>query len=267
MTENKIKILAIETSTNLGGISILENDKVLFTKNSREQKSHSELVHQFIEEGLAQLNFKLSDFQIYAVSEGPGSFTGIRVAVNTGKTYSYVYKKPLIGISSLHCLAFQNLEKILNSPKPISNIFCMINAYKNMVYYAKFKINSEFLIKLNKPFNALTAAEKASCLIEESEPQVIPVKDLHLVLSNPSWVIGDGYITYEKYFSDAVRPLIQRIIDGEDYPTSIGLGQLAYDHYLNHKNSSTFEWNSFTPLYLRASEAEENKKGILYSPL
>ena len=104
MTDKTIKILALETSTNLGSIAVLSNDSVLFTKSSSYPKNHSELIHQFIEQGLSECNLKLSDFNIFAVTSGPGSFTGIRVAVNTGKTYSYVFKKPLVGIDSLNNL-------------------------------------------------------------------------------------------------------------------------------------------------------------------
>jgi tRNA threonylcarbamoyl adenosine modification protein YeaZ len=251
--KQNLKILAIETSTNLGGVSFLQNNEILFTKSSREQKSHSELVHQFIQEGLDALKWKLSDFDIFAVSSGPGSFTGIRVAVNTGKSYAYVHKKPLIGITSLDCLAQQNLPSVMAEAKDssgkITSIFCMINAYKNMVYYASYSITDQ------------------GELTQTHEPFVIPVKDLHTLIKAHTWVVGDGYITYEKYFSPEIKNLMHRPSKPEDFPMASCLGQLAYLKFLNEKNSTTFEWNLFTPLYLRASEAEENKKGILYSPL
>lgn len=253
IAKQNLKILAIETSTNLGGVSFLHDNEILFTQSSREQKSHSELVHQFIQEGLDTVKWKLSDFDLFAVSSGPGSFTGIRVAVNTGKSYAYVHKKPLIGITSLDCLAQQSLPDFLlesrNTSEKINSIFCMINAYKNMVYYAVYSITD------------------AGELAQTHEPFVIPVKDLHTLIKSNTWVVGDGYLTYEKYFSPELKKFMHRTQSPQDYPTSSCLGQLAYSKFLSANNSSTFEWNLFTPLYLRASEAEENKKGILYSPL
>lgn len=250
--EKHLKILAIETSTNLGGVSFLQNEQVLFTQSSREQKSHSELVHQFIQEGLDSLNWRLSDFDVFAVSSGPGSFTGIRVAVNTGKSYAYVHRKPLVGITTLDCLAQQNLSGFnsegSSKSENINSVFCMINAYKNMVYYAAYSLADGKLSQTHEPF-------------------VIPVKDLHTVIKSDTWVVGDGYPTYEKYFSPELKKFMHRTQAPQDFPTSDCLGQLAYNKFLRENNPSTFEWNLFTPLYLRASEAEENKKGILYSPL
>lgn len=251
-SQQNLKILAIETSTNLGGVSFLQGDQVVFTKSSREQKSHSELVHQFIQDGLTTLNWRLNDFDLFAVSSGPGSFTGIRVAVNTGKSYAYVHKKPLVGVTSLACLAEQNLTAFNSEEnqktEKINSVFCMINAYKNMVYYAIYSLIDGKLTQTHEPF-------------------VVPVKDLHTLIKTNTWVIGDGYLTYEKYFSPEIKSLMHRTSSPQDFPTSASLGQLALKKFLNEKDTSTFEWNLFTPLYLRASEAEENKKGILYSPL
>lgn len=271
MLEKKLKILAVETSTNLGGVSFLENDKVLYLQTSSEQKKHSELVHHFIERGFIETNLKLADFDIFAVSSGPGSFTGIRVAVNTGKTFSYIHKKPLVGISSLACLAFQNMEEIVKASQsldtPICHIFCMINAFKNMIYFAKFHLNIPYLIEVKSLYQKISNLDLINSLTFETAPQVIPVKDLGKVLTQTSWILGDGFATYNNFFPQETIPFLKRIESSSDYPLASSLGILAYHHFVKNYPSRTFEWNLFTPLYLRASEAEENKKGILYSPL
>ncbi len=270
MLEKKLKILAVETSTNLGGVSFLEDDNVLYLQTSSEQKKHSELVHYFIERGLAEKNLKLADFDIFAVSSGPGSFTGIRVAVNTGKSFSYIHKKPLIGISSLVCLAFQNIEEITSVSQslktPISHIFCMINAFKNMVYLAKFHVNIPSLKKTISLQKKISSLDLINGLTFETTPQVVPVKDLGKVITQPSWIIGDGFSTYNNFFPQETIPFLKRLGTSSDYPLASSLGILAYHHFSKNYLSKTFEWNLFTPLYLRASEAEENKRGILYSP-
>lgn len=271
MLEKKLKILAVETSTNLGGVSFLENDRVLYLQTSSEQKKHSELVHHFIERGLTVTNMKLADFDIFAVSSGPGSFTGIRVAVNTGKTFSYIHKKPLVGISSLESLAFQNIEEIMRASNsletPISHIFCMINAFKNMIYFAKFHINITYLGEIKSLHKKISYLDLINALTFETTPKVIPVKDLGKVLTQTCWILGDGYSTYNNFFPKETIPLLKRLETSSDYPLASSLGILAYDLFTKNYPSTTFEWNLFTPLYLRASEAEENKKGILYSPL
>ena len=247
----KLKVLAIETSTNLGGVSFLEDNLCVFSKSSTAQKSHSELVHQFIESGLNELNWSLNEIDLFATTSGPGSFTGIRVAVNTCKTYSYIFKKPLVGVDSLNTLALQNLPLIKQEGNSSNKIFCAINAYKNMVYYSQYEVIDDKLLP--------------SSLKLIQGPSVIPVKDLAAVIKEKTWFLGDGFATYEKYFSTEVKEYLLRNTSLQDFPSSTTLGQLAFDKLTS--SQQTFEWNLFTPLYLRASEAEENKKGILYSPL
>lgn len=246
-----MKILAIETSTAHGSVAFLENNKVKFERVSKEQKSHSEVVHSFIEQGLGELKWKISQIDLFATTIGPGSFTGIRVSVNSTKSFSFVFNKPTIGVDSLTCLASLNLKLILNS-LPISSdielITCMINAYKNMVYIAQYSI-------------------KGSQLISVRAPSVVRVQDMGTVIAAPTLVVGDGFLVYENHFSAEVKSFCKRYPNFVDYPSAHTTGQLALELWTNKTPDSTFEWNLISPLYLRASEAEENKKGIKYTPL
>ncbi len=242
-----MKILSIETSTAEGSVAFLEDDVVQFETKSIEQKSHSEVVHTFIEQGLLKLNWKISEIDLYATTVGPGSFTGIRVSINSAKSFSFVFKKPIIGMDSLTSLAQLNypLVTILSQTKTIS---CMINAYKNMVYFSQFKIEDNYI-------KCTTA------------PTVVRVQDLYTVIVSPTAVFGDGYLTYETHFKDDLKNLCIRPPGLVDYPTAGINGQLASRVWMSRPHDSAFEWNFISPLYLRASEAEENKKGIKYTPL
>ncbi|MBL7544708.1 MAG: tRNA (adenosine(37)-N6)-threonylcarbamoyltransferase complex dimerization subunit type 1 TsaB [Bdellovibrionaceae bacterium] len=242
-----MKILSIDTSTTYGSVALLENGDVKYTTSSPEQKSHSEIVHSFIEQGLAELKWKISEIDLFATTIGPGSFTGIRVSINSTKSFSFVFKKPLVGVDSLSNLAQLNIEN-LKSNTSLKNITCMINAYKNMVYLGQYSWQD------NKLF-----IEKA--------PTVVRVQDLGSVLSEPTLVVGDGYLTYKEHFSEPVKTFMHRDSQSVDYPTAVMTGRLALQTWTQTKSNSTFEWNFISPLYLRASEAEENKKGIKYTPL
>src|SRR5437868_12256809 len=96
---------AMETSTQLGGVAVIKDGQVLATESSLRQKSHSEVLNRFVQNCLTKANLKLTDIDAFAVGQGPGSFTGIRVAANAGKSFSYVYSKPLVTIDSLVLLA------------------------------------------------------------------------------------------------------------------------------------------------------------------
>lgn len=242
-----MKILALETSTGHGSVALLENDDVKFQMSSQEQKRHSEIVHSFIEQGLDHLKWKVSDIDLFATTIGPGSFTGIRVSINSTKSFSFVFNKPLIGVDSLLNLAHVNIG-VLTSTKETSSITCMINAYKNMVYLGQYQYNDG----------------KISVV---TEPTVVRVQDLGTVIKNRTLVVGDGFLVYEPHLSDQIKPLSLRPMGICDYPTAETTARLAKQIWTEKRSNSTFEWNLISPLYLRASEAEENKKGIKYTPL
>jgi tRNA threonylcarbamoyladenosine biosynthesis protein TsaB len=97
--------LALDTSTSTGSLALSRGQDILFEYNWRRQKSHSETVTAEIENALEKLNLKAKDVELFAVGTGPGSFTGIRVAVNIAKTFSYSLDIPLVAIDSLEILA------------------------------------------------------------------------------------------------------------------------------------------------------------------
>jgi tRNA A37 threonylcarbamoyladenosine modification protein TsaB len=155
-----------------------------------------------------------------------------------------VFNKPVVGVDSLLNLAHLNSGK----GRGTDLITCMINAYKNMVYFGQYRFENGKIVVV-------------------AQPTVIRVQDLGTVITEPTVVAGDGYTTYEPHFSESIRPFFQRPASLVDYPTAQMTGQLALQIWTDQKATSAFEWNLISPLYLRASEAEENKKGIKYTPL
>ncbi len=236
-------VLACETSTLLGSVAIIENDKILAFEESPRQGSHSDVLNVFIERTLLKAQKKLTDIDVFASGIGPGSFTGIRISLNTVKTLAYCFNKPVLGINSLNVLAAQC--SVFNSADNFSSlpIVAMINAYKNMVYIATYR------------------TEKGE-LIETKSPEVIRVQNLESYITRKSVVSGDGFNTYVKYFSERLLENCVRIPDLPDEPHAQMLGLLAAK-----KTLVAHPWNQLLPLYLRASEAEENLLGIKFQPI
>ncbi|MBK9324571.1 MAG: tRNA (adenosine(37)-N6)-threonylcarbamoyltransferase complex dimerization subunit type 1 TsaB [Bdellovibrionaceae bacterium] len=231
-------VLALESSTQLGGVSIIKDGQVIASESSMRQQSHSEYLNAFVATCLERAGISLNDVDIFAVGQGPGSFTGIRVASNIGKSFSYIYKKPMVAIDSLVLLAAPVKTKL-----PVVSI---INAYKNMVYFSCFDLS------------------KGLEPTRQSGPIAIPVKDLSEYVSRDVLVIGDGFETYQEFFPNELKDKLIRDSQYSDYPKPETLGLIAE---IRARHGQTIEWNSFTPLYIRASEAEENKRGVLISPL
>lgn len=231
------KILALESSTLLGSVALVVDGKIIGGKSSRRQKSHSEVLNLYAAEVLSKSSLDFEDIDYFAVSKGPGSFTGLRIAGNIAKTFSYSYNKPIVAIDSLTLLAGP-------APRDLP-VLAIINAYKNMVYYGLFKNQNgypEFL----------------------KGPSVIPVKSLGTILKEKCLVVGDGYAAYEKHFPEEVKNFIIRNSEVSDDPLASTLGLLALEQIAL---GLTLDWKSFVPLYIRASEAEENKRGIFIPSL
>lgn len=233
-----MKILAMETSTQIGGVAVIVDGKVVAEEISLRQKSHSEIISPFVDECLKRSNLKLEDIDAFAVGQGPGSFTGIRVAANAGKTFSYSFNKPLVTLDSLVLLA----EQARGAKFPV---LAIINAYKNMVYLGMFDMSGDEPTYIKGP-------------------AAIPVRELSQHIDRDVMVVGDGWETYHEYFPSELAAKMHRDPTYPDHPHAKTLGLLAEQRVLK---GQTLDWKLFVPLYIRASEAEETKKGILISPL
>lgn len=232
-------VLACETSTLLGSVAVVEDGRVLASEESFRRGSHSDMLNIFVEKALAAAGKKLADVDLFASGIGPGSFTGIRISLNTVKSLAYCFQKPVAGVSSLHTLAHQALSGAGTEP-----VIAMINAYKNMVYTATYR-------------------REGGQTVEVKKPEVLRVQNLADYLGDGPeeyLVCGDGYPTYEKFLADEVKARLRRRPEIPDEPHARTLGLLA-------PAQNPLLWSQLLPLYLRASEAEENLKGIKYQPL
>jgi tRNA threonylcarbamoyladenosine biosynthesis protein TsaB len=236
-------VLACETSTLLGSVAIFENGFVVASEESMRQGSHSEVLNTFIEKALQKSGKKLSDIDLFVSSIGPGSFTGIRISVNTIKTLAFCHNKPVLGLSSLQVLAEQARLTILANQLETTSIISMINAYKNMCYVATYEGQKSGLLELKKP-------------------EVVRVQKLADYIDKKSIVCGDGFATYQDFFPQELKDRCIRIENLSDEPHAKTLAVLA-----SQEGLATQCWNELLPLYLRASEAEENLQGIKYQPL
>lgn len=128
-------ILNIETATKNCSVALSKDGRTLAIREIAEQNfSHAEKLHIFIEELFAESHLKLQDLSAIAVSQGPGSYTGLRIGVSAAKGLCYALSIPLIAVDTLEILA----RKI-----NISNgiILPMIDARRLEVYSAFFDSN------------------------------------------------------------------------------------------------------------------------------
>jgi len=130
-------ILNIETATKNCSVSIAKNGETILCKEIAEEGySHAEKLHVFIEEVIAESGISVQDLAAVAVSQGPGSYTGLRIGVSAAKGLCFALNIPLIAIDTLQTLASQ--AKISEG-----KIIPMLDARRMEVYSEVFNANLE----------------------------------------------------------------------------------------------------------------------------
>ncbi len=126
-----MKILGLESSATSASVSVVENGKVIALTSSNTGLTHSQTLMPMVENTLKKANVTINDIDYVAVSNGPGSFTGIRIGVSLVKGLSDPLNKKCVGVSTLEAIA-----------KPLENTgviaVAVMDARCNQVYTATF---------------------------------------------------------------------------------------------------------------------------------
>jgi len=102
-----MRVLALDTSTPRGGIAALEDNRLLGHVFTDSPEDYSTRSLSEVAALLKQLSLRIAEFDVYAVTAGPGSFTGLRVGLTTVKAWAEVHGKPIAPVSGLRAVAAQ----------------------------------------------------------------------------------------------------------------------------------------------------------------
>lgn len=210
-------ILNIETATKNCSVALAKDGKTLAIREIATQNfSHAEKLHVFIEELFAENNLKLQDLNAIAVSQGPGSYTGLRIGVSAAKGLCYALSVPLISVDTLELLARKiTIESGIVVP--------MIDARRMEVFCAFF----------DKNYNK-TRETKAE-IIDETSYQDIS-ETLHL--------IGDGAMKFKEVLTDAKFYYYPEI----EFPSANEMAQVSFQKFQNNQLEDVAY---FEPFYLK----------------
>ena len=120
-----MKVLAFDTSSKALSLAILEDKQVLAETTINIKKNHSITLMPAIDFLMASLDWTPKDLDRIVVAEGPGSYTGLRIAVATAKTLAHTLKIELVGVSSLLALVPEQVEGL---------VIPVMDARRNNVY-------------------------------------------------------------------------------------------------------------------------------------
>lgn len=218
-----MKILSIDTSSNICTVAVLEDTTLLKEISQNSGLTHSENLLPMIQNLLTSSNLSIKDIDLFVCDKGPGSFTGIRIGVATAKGFSDSLEKPAVGISSLETLAY-NIKN--------EGIICSLIDAKNENVYVGIFENSGGKYILRRNFST----ENIFNLLDEIKTMVYPIT-----------FVGDGAI---KYKEDIVKKIPNSKFSINNDLSSHNLGLAGLAHYSAGQN------DNLLPLYLRKPQAE-----------
>jgi len=127
-----LSILAIDTATQVSSVAVLKEGRLLAELTMQGKLTHSETLLPHIEQVLKMAAVAKEELTGIAVSNGPGSFTGLRIGLAAAKAMSYVLGIPLVGVSTLQALAYQ-------LPAPSVRVMCLLDAQKGNAYVESYR--------------------------------------------------------------------------------------------------------------------------------
>ena len=220
-------ILGIETSTKTGSVAVLNEENLVAQYTLNIEITHSERLMATVDRMLEDSAIAITDIDGFAVSIGPGSFTGLRVGLSTVKGLAFVTKKPVAAVPTLRALAW-NLSYAAYPVCPL------LDARKNEVYAALYEFHDADLVQV-------------------MEEKAISLADLRKRITGKTLFTGEASRIYRKQIEETLGDRAWFAPVSACYPSAasvaeIGLGMI--------KNGETAEPDSLTPLYIRRPEAE-----------
>lgn len=231
-------VLSVDSSSTTATVAIASEDKILGEISLNDKREHSVILMELIELLLDKCNLTIDDIDGFAISEGPGSFTGLRIGMATIKGLAFGTNKPCISISTLDTLAYN----VIN----FNGLICPImDALRGNVYTNLYKNNN----------GNLQSVFEASCISIEELTELLKEKD------EPVIFLGDGLIKHKEYLTNNLEKVTFATLNS-NYPKASSLAELAIKKL---KNEELQDINKIVPVYLRKSQAEreyEQRMGI-----
>lgn len=136
-------LLAIDTSTDYLSLAILKDGRLAAKFHKKAHRRHSILLVPMIDKLLKKAKLKIKEIDCFAISVGPGSFTGLRIGVTVVKGLAYALKKKIVAVPTLDVIA--------DNAKSFKGVICpVLDARKNKVYACLYKSDGKTVKKISK---------------------------------------------------------------------------------------------------------------------
>lgn len=221
--------LAFESSAKAASVALVRDGKLISQYSQCSGLTHSRTLLPMAEDMLKNAELSLDKVDLFAVAQGPGSFTGIRIGVSTVKGLSWAGEKPCVGVSTLEAMAWHGLAA--------GGYVCpVMDARRSQVYNALFKIED------GKPVRLCPDRAIALPLLGE-ELEKLP---------SPVFLVGDGAELTAAFLKEQGLPYVLAP-ENLRWQSAWGVAMAAMD-------KEPGDAHQLLPVYLRLSQAERERQ-------
>ena len=224
----KMIILGIDTSTKCGSVALISEEEILGEIKLNLEVTHSERLLLIIDSLLKWSKVTLKDLSGIAVTKGPGSFTGLRIASSIAKGLCYANNIPLLSCSTLEALA--------------SNI-----------NYSSYKICPVLDAKRNEVYTALFENKGSGLPKRLTKDVAIPLSDFLERIDKDTIFLGNNIYQFIKEIKNKLGKKAHFVLDNKNQISSLNVAYIGLKKY---KKGTIEDIETFAPVYLRKSDAE-----------
>ncbi|MGS0765424.1 tRNA (adenosine(37)-N6)-threonylcarbamoyltransferase complex dimerization subunit type 1 TsaB [Syntrophomonas curvata] len=228
-------ILAIDSATPVAGVALMNDGRLIKEEFSNYKKTHSETLMLMVDRVLSECECTVNQVDVFAVTTGPGSFTGLRIGLAAVKGLSMAVGRPVVGVSTLDTLAH-------NICAGEALVCPLLDARKQEVYCGFYDVAGKLPLPLLEPM---------ACSPEEFLEYALKAAAKHA--KNRIVLLGDGYYPYTEFF---VEKLGKRLVVPPPHlmlPRASALAGLGADKFAKGLVEDIIQ---LRPSYIRLSEAE-----------
>ena len=231
-----MKILGIDSSGLVAATALMSDGIVTAEYQIHNKKTHSQTLMPMISEMLSMADVKPQELDAIAVSEGPGSFTGLRIGASIAKGLAWTLKIPIVPVSSLMGLA-------ANVELPAQIVCPIMDARRNQVYTAVYKTTPGIPERL-------------------VQPDVVPIETAlqragEAAAGETVVFLGDGVPVFENVIKETLGEHCRLMIPARRYQSAASIALIGESLYQRGECVSA---EKFGPVYLRKSQAERERE-------
>lgn len=226
-------ILSIETSTSICSVALHKNGDLLGLREIEETGAHAQKLMGLIDSLLVEQKLEIKELSAIAVSEGPGSYTGLRIGVSTAKGLAFSGSLPLIGVGALKALALGAKHQVDHQGLIVS----MLDARRMEVYREIF----------------------------DSDLNIINPIDAEIIDENSFQnQLEKGKVSFVGDAVDKVSQVISHP-NANFLRIAVSADLIGKEAFVKYQNQEFEDLAYFVPNYLKEFKALHSKKNLLFS--